>query len=67
MVMESRKVVGNKVDKKIKLEVQWRYDQQLNPMWHRLWELLLKPKHPEEGSEPKDMNGVNDENCRRIP
>jgi hypothetical protein len=44
MVMESRKVVGNKVDKKIKLEVKWRYDQQLNPMWHKLWGLLLKPK-----------------------
>lgn len=55
--MKRSKMARKKIDGEIKVEVKWRYDQQPNPMWHKLWEMLLKSR-----LEPKDKNGVGDEN-----
>jgi len=56
MIMESGKVVGNKVDKKIKLEVKWRYDQQLNPGFKRLMMLLLEPREKRRVNRDEKRN-----------
>jgi hypothetical protein len=53
------KVMGNKADGKLRVEVKWRYDQQPNPAFKQLMMLLLQPKHNQFEVTRKEDNIAN--------
>lgn len=51
--------MGTKIDKKIKVEAKWLYNQHPNQAFTRLMRLLLHPRGDEIAETDGDENGID--------